>query len=109
MTLLNLIRAPKIIFEKNKDHLNYNEQAKKLRLEINQLQKEYDLIQKNIELKMDINKNEKLYQEEITDEVIEKEKEVFFSTIENVEKEYNKQCRQKDILEKEVNNLLIII
>ena len=54
---------------------------------------------------MDINKNEKLYQEEITDEVIEKEKEVFFSTIENVEKEYNKQCRQKDILEKEVNKL----
>ena len=93
------------IFEKNKEHLNYNEQAKKVRLEINQLQKEYDLIQKNIELKMDINKNEKLYQEEITDEVIEKEKEVFFSTIENVEKEYNKQCRQKDILEKEVNKL----
>ena len=93
------------IFEKNKEHLNYNEQTKKLRLEINQLQKEYDLIQKNIELKIEINKNEKLYQEEITDEVIEKEKEVFFTTIENAEKEYNKQCKKKDILEKEVNKL----
>lgn len=93
------------ILEKNKEHLNYNEQTKKLRLEINQLQKEYDLIQKNIELKIDINKNEKLYQVEITDDIIEKEKEVFFTTIENTEKEYNKQCRQKDILEKEVNKL----
>ena len=93
------------ILEKNKEHLNYNEQTKKLRLEINQLQKEYDLIQKNIELKIDINKNEKLYQVEITDDVIEKEKEVFFTTIENTEKEYNKQCRQRDILEKEVNKL----
>ena len=93
------------IFEKNKEHLNYNEQTKKMRCEINQIQKEYDLIQKNIELKIDLNKNEKLYQEEITDEVIEKEKEVFFITIENVEKEYNKQCRQRDILEKEVNKL----
>ena len=93
------------MFEKNKEHINYNEQAKKIRIEINQLEKEYDLIQKNIELKIDINKNEKLYKEEITDEILKKEKEAFFNTIESVEKEFNRQCRERDILEKEVNTL----
>ena len=93
------------MLEKNKEHINYNEQAKKIRIEINQLEKEYDLIQKNIELKIDINKNEKLYKEEITDEILKKEKEAFFNTIESVEKEFNRQCRERDILEKEVNNL----
>jgi hypothetical protein len=93
------------ILEKNKEHINYNEQAKKIRIEINQLEKEYDLIQKNIELKIDINKNEKLYKEEITDEILKKEKEAFFNTIESVEKEFNRQCRERDILEKEVNTL----
>jgi hypothetical protein len=93
------------MLEKNKEHINYNEQAKKIRIEINQLEKEYDLIQKNIELKIDINKNEKLYKEEITDEILKKEKEAFFNTIESVEKEFNRQCRERDILEKEVNTL----
>ena len=93
------------MLEKNKEHINYNEQAKKIRIEINQLEKEYDLIQKNIELKIDINKNEKLYKEEITDEILKKEKEAFFNTIEGVEKEFNRQCRERDILEKEVNTL----
>ena len=93
------------IFGKNKEHLNYNGQINKIRSEINQLQKEYDLIQKNIELKIELNKNEKNYQEEITDEFLEKEKKVFFSTIETAEKEYNKQCKVRDILEREVNSL----
>ena len=93
------------MLEKNKEHINYNEQAKKIRIEINQLEKEYDLIQKNIELKIDIDKNEKLYKEEITDEILKKEKEAFFNTIESVEKEFNRQCRERDILEKEVNTL----
>ena len=93
------------MLEKNKEHINYNEQAKKIRIEINQLEKEYDLIQKNIELKIDINKNEKIYKEEITDEILKKEKEAFFNTIESVEKEFNRQCRERDILEKEVNTL----
>ena len=93
------------MLEKNKEHINYNEQAKKIRIEINQLEKEYDLIQKNIELKIDINKNEKLYKEEITDEILKKEKEAFFNTIEGIEKEFNRQCRERDILEKEVNTL----
>jgi hypothetical protein len=93
------------MLEKNKEHINYNEQAKKIRIEINQLEKEYDLIQKNIELKIDINKNEKLYKEEINDEILKKEKEAFFNTIESVEKEFNRQCRERDILEKEVNTL----
>ena len=93
------------IFGKNKEHLNYNGQINKIRSEINQLQKEYDLIQKNIELKIELNKNEKNYQEEITDEFLEKEKKIFFSTVENAEKEYNKQCKVRDILEREVNSL----
>ena len=83
------------MLEKNKEHINYNEQAKKIRIEINQLEKEYDLIQKNIELKIDINKNEKLYKEEITDEILKKEKEAFFNTIESVEKELKRYFRKR--------------
>ena len=84
---------------KNKEHIKYNENIKETRKEINSLEKIYDLIQKNIEFKKEINKNHIFFNEEITNEIVETEKENLTNQVESAANVYKKLLKEKDNLE----------
>ena len=90
---------------KNKEHIKYNENIKETRKEINSLEKIYDLIQKNIEFKKEINKNHIFFNEEITNEIVETEKENLTNQVENAANVYKKLLKEKDNLENNVIKL----
>lgn len=90
---------------KNKEHIKYNENIKETRKEINSLEKIYDLIQKNIEFKKEINKNHIFFNEEITNEIVETEKENLTNQVESAANVYKKLLKVKDNLENNVIKL----
>ena len=90
---------------KNKEHIKYNENIKETRKEINSLEKIYDLIQKNIEFKKELNKNPIYFTEEITNEIVETEKENLTNQVENAANVYKKLLKEKDNLENNVIKL----
>jgi chromosome segregation ATPase len=90
---------------KNKEHIKYNENIKETRKEINSLEKIYDLIQKNIEFKKEINKNHIFFNEEITNEIVETEKENLTNQVESAANVYKKLLKEKDNLENNVIKL----
>jgi len=90
---------------KNKEHIKYNENIKETRKEINSLEKIYDLIQKNIEFKKELNKNPIYFTEEITNEIVETEKENLANQVENAANVYKKLLKEKDNLENNVIKL----
>ena len=90
---------------KNKEHIKYNENIKETRKEINSLEKIYDLIQKNIEFKKELNKNPIYFTEEITNEIVETEKENLTNQVESAANVYKKLLKEKDNLENNVIKL----
>jgi hypothetical protein len=90
---------------KNKEHIKYNENIKETRKEINSLEKIYDLIQKNIEFKKELNKNPIYFTEEITNEIVETEKENLTNQVENAANVYKQLLKEKDNLENNVIKL----
>ena len=90
---------------KNKEHIKYNENIKETRKEINSLEKIYDLIQKNIEFKKELNKNPIYFTEEITNEIVETEKENLTNQVESAANVYKKLLKVKDNLENNVIKL----
>ena len=95
------------IFLKNKEFIKYNDGIKIIREEINDLEKEYDLVHKNIEFKkfeMTLDKNLKNNNNNV--EGVKMAMNISKNQLENIQKNYDKEKEKKDLLEKEdINDL----
>lgn len=93
---------------KNKEYLKYNDDIKNIRKDISNLEKDYDLIHKNIEFKkfeMAFIKNVKVNNNEDTNEVLEIEMQSSKNQVNNLNNEYNKKRKEKELLENEIIEL----
>lgn len=93
---------------KNKEYLKYNDDIKNIRKDISNLEKDYDLIHKNIEFKkfeMAFIKNVKVNNNEDINEVLEIEMQSSKNQVNNLNNEYNKKRKEKELLEKEIIEL----
>ena len=98
------------IFLKNKEFIKYNDGIKIIREEINDLEKEYDLVHKNIEFKkfeMTLDKNLKNNNNNV--EGVKMAMNISKNQLENIQKNYDKEKEKKDLLEKEVIQLRNIL
>ena len=98
------------IFLKNKEFIKYNDGIKIIREEINDLEKEYDLVHKNIEFKkfeMTLDKNLKNNNNNV--EGVKMAMNISKKQLENIQKNYDKEKEKKDLLEKEVIQLRNIL
>ena len=98
------------IFLKNKEFIKYNDGIKIIREEINDLEKEYDLVHKNIEFKkfeMTLDKNLKNNNNNV--EGVKMAMNISKNQLENIQKNYDKEKEKKDLLEKDVIQLRNIL
>ena len=98
------------IFLKNKEFIKYNDGIKIIREEINDLEKEYDLVHKNIEFKkfeMTLDKSLKSNNNNV--EGVKMAMNISKNQLENIQKNYDKEKEKKDLLEKEVIQLRNIL
>ena len=98
------------IFLKNKEFIKYNDGIKIIREEINDLEKEYDLVHKNIEFKkfeMTLDKSLKSNNNNV--EGVKMAINISKNQLENIQKNYDKEKEKKDLLEKEVIQLRNIL
>ena len=98
------------IFLKNKEFIKYNDGIKIIREEINDLEKEYDLVHKNIEFKkfeMTLDKSLKSNNNNV--EGVKIAMNISKNQLENIQKNYDKEKEKKDLLEKEVIQLRNIL
>ena len=99
------------IFLKNKEFIKYNDGIKIIREEINDLEKEYDLVHKNIEFKkfeMTLDKSLKNNNNNNV-EGVKMAMNISKNQLENIQKNYDKEKEKKDLLEKEVIQLRNIL
>ena len=98
------------IFLKNKEFIKYDDGIKIIREEINDLEKEYDLVHKNIEFKkfeMTLDKSLKSNNNNV--EGVKIAMNISKNQLENIQKNYDKEKEKKDLLEKEVIQLRNIL